>query len=561
MNQTLSRQGKVLYDWPGEGCESSLEFLDSARQLGPQPFDVTIVGAGVVGCALAYRLSRFQLRALLIDKNFDVGEGSSKGNSAIIHTGFDATPGSLESKLVTQASRQWPVLAEKLKIPYDACGAVLLAIDGEQETQLPNIHKKALANGVDDVRLLVPREVKELEPNAPQNVRGGLVVPRESIVDPFTASIAFAEVALANGVDLLLGASVVAVENPSAAVKTLVTSSEKRVATRILVNAAGLGSRTLADAYAGQPFDINPRRGQFLIFDKFSRPLVGGIPLPVPTPQTKGVLVIPTIFGNLIAGPTAEDLPLDSPGTTCTTRDGVKAVLEGAARLPGGVPASGRQLPGQKIDKTRWLTDFYEAARNSIGLPVTKDSEAIRMFRVVLNEYSHLCRLRRELEEQVVARLLDHADFQRLQTIPGIGPILALFILAEAGDLRRFSQYQKFLKYCGLDLSTEQSGQFRGTTKLSKRGNARLRYAFWMAGTIAVRVRQNSFCRKFQDHIRRDPLNPDPRRKAYTAVAAKMARVVYAVIKTGTDYRRFPEATMPGGRIPSLRAVEANSTS
>jgi len=98
-----------------------------------------------------------------------------------------------------------------------------------------------------------------------------------------------------------------------------------------------------------------------------------------------------------------------------------------------------RRLPGQKIDKTRWLTDFYEAARSSIGLPVPEDSEAIRMFRVVLNEYSHLCRLRRELEEQVVARLSDHADFQRLQTIPGIGPILALFILAEAGDLRRFS--------------------------------------------------------------------------------------------------------------------------
>ena len=220
-----------------------------------------------------------------------------------------------------------------------------------------------------------------------------------------------------------------------------------------------------------------------------------------------------------------------------------------------------RRLPGQKIDKTRWLTDFYQTARNSIGLPVAEDSEAIRMFRLVLNQYLHLCRLRRELEEQIVARLSDHADFRRLQTIPGIGPILALFILAEAGDLRRFSHHQKFLKYCGLNLSTEQSGQFRGTTRLSKRGNARLRYAFWMAGTIAVRARQNSFCQKFQDYIRRDPLDPDLRRKAYTAVAAKMARVVYAVIKTGTDYRRFPEATMPGGRIPSRRAVEAISTS
>ncbi len=328
----MTQKNSVLYDWPGAGCESSLKFVDSA-QLGPQPFDVTIVGAGVVGCALAYRLSRFRLRVLLVDKNFDVGEGSSKGNSAIIHTGFDAAPGSLEAKLVTQASRQWPVLADRLKIPYSQCGAVLLALDEEQEKQLPSIHTKALSNGVDDVKLLLPREVRELESGAPPYVRRGLAVPRESIVDPFTAPIAFAEVALANGVDILLGASIVAVENPSAAVKTLVTSSAKRLHTRILVNMAGLGGRAVANTYGGEPFDINPRRGQFIIFDKFSRALVRGILLPVPTSQTKGVLVVPSIFGNLIAGPTAEDLPLDSPEATWTTRDGLKAVFEGAVRL------------------------------------------------------------------------------------------------------------------------------------------------------------------------------------------------------------------------------------
>jgi len=110
--------------------------------------------------------------------------------------------------------------------------------------------------------------------------------------------------------------------------------------------------------------------------------------------------------------------------------------------------------------------------------------------------------------------------------VPGIGPILALLILAEAGDLRRFAHVRQFLKYCGFDLCTEQSGQFRGTTHLSKRGNARLRYACWMAGAVAVRMQQNSFRRKFEDYMRSDPLNRDRRRKAYTAVAAKMARVV-----------------------------------
>jgi transposase len=218
------------------------------------------------------------------------------------------------------------------------------------------------------------------------------------------------------------------------------------------------------------------------------------------------------------------------------------------------------QVAGRKVDKARWLADFYETAGHSVALPVAPDSAAIRMFRVVLEEYQQLCLRRKALEADIVARLAWQPDYQRLQTIPGIGPILALLILAEAGDLRRFGHVRQFLKYCGFDLCTEQSGQFRGTTHLSKRGNARLRYACWMAGAVAVRMQQNSFRRKFEDYMRSDPRNADRRRKAYTAVAAKMARVVYAVVTSGHDYRRFPEVTRPGGRIPSPRAVEASST-
>jgi transposase len=135
-----------------------------------------------------------------------------------------------------------------------------------------------------------------------------------------------------------------------------------------------------------------------------------------------------------------------------------------------------------------------------------------------------------------------------------------MLILAEARDLRRFGHVRQFLKYCGFDLCTEQSGQFRGKTHLSKRGNARLRYAFWLAGTVAIRMQQNSFRRKFEDYIRGDPQNADRRRKAYSAVAAKVARVAYTMITTGTDYRRFPDAARPSGRIPSPRAVEASTS-
>ena len=225
------------------------------------------------------------------------------------------------------------------------------------------------------------------------------------------------------------------------------------------------------------------------------------------------------------------------------------------------VAAAREQIAGRKVDKARWLADFYDTAATSLGLPVSESSEAMRMFRIVLEEYRALCVLRKRLEADVVTRLAHQPDFIRLQTLPGIGPILAMLILAEARDLRRFGCARQFLKYCGFDLCTEQSGQFRGTTHLSKRGNARLRYAFWMAGTVAIRMQQNGFRRKFEDYIRPDPQNADRRRKAYTAVAAKMARVAYAVITTGIDFRRFPEAAKPGGRIPSPAAVEAHATS
>jgi transposase len=228
---------------------------------------------------------------------------------------------------------------------------------------------------------------------------------------------------------------------------------------------------------------------------------------------------------------------------------------------PAFVAAAREQIAGRKVDKARWLADFYDTACGSVGLPVAPESETMRMFRVVLEEYRALCQLRKRLEADAVTRLANQPDFVRLQTLPGIGPILAMIILAEACDLRRFGCARQFLKYCGFDLCTEQSGQFRGTTHLSKRGNARLRYAFWMAGTVAIRMQQNSFRRKFEDYIRPDPQNTDRRRKAYTAVAAKMARVAYAVITTGIDYRRFPEAARPGGRIPSPGAVEARATS
>ena len=203
---------------------------------------------------------------------------------------------------------------------------------------------------------------------------------------------------------------------------------------------------------------------------------------------------------------------------------------------------------GRKVSKTQLLMDIYETARASIGLPLPLDAPAIGMFRMVIAEARSLIRQRNAIETQADELLRHSHDYQLLRQIPGIGPINALTIIAEAGDLRRFHHHRQFLKFCGLDLSTQQSGQYRGQTRLSKFGNARLRRTLWIAGQVAIRQRENGFRHKFERYIAKDRDNPDLRRKAMTAITAKMARVVHAVVKSGSDYRPFVEGRVPGGR-------------
>jgi transposase len=219
--------------------------------------------------------------------------------------------------------------------------------------------------------------------------------------------------------------------------------------------------------------------------------------------------------------------------------------------------AAAWDVVGRKVAKERLLGDIYETARGSIGLPVPPDAPAVSMFRLVIAEARSLIRQRDEIEHMADALLTGSEDYRRLRQIPGVGPITALTILAEAGDLRRFGHHRQFLKFCGLDLSTQQSGTFRGQTKLSKYGNARLRRALWMAGQVAIRQRENSFRDKFERYIARNRHDADLRRKALTAITAKMARVVHAVVKTGGDYRPFVEGPVPGGRTPLNGAVRA----
>ena len=196
---------------------------------------------------------------------------------------------------------------------------------------------------------------------------------------------------------------------------------------------------------------------------------------------------------------------------------------------------------GRQVNKTRLLSEIYYVAKNTIGLPIDVKSMAVETFKLQLSRFYQLTLQRRELEEKADTYLGQRADYQHLRTIPGIGPIVALIIISESGHLKRFNHYRQYLNFCGFNLSAQQSGNQKGHYRLSKRGNARLRYAFWLAATSATRQRENSFRDKYTRYIQKDPDNKDLCRKARTAVAAKMARVAHALVKTDSDYQGFYE--------------------
>ncbi|MFF9864857.1 FAD-dependent oxidoreductase [Streptomyces sp. NPDC013953] len=297
--------------------------------LPSQPYDVTVVGAGVVGCAIARELARHaSLRTALVEASDDVGEGTSKANTAILHTGFDAVPGSLESRLVRDGQRRLVAYAAAAGIPVEPVGALLVAWDEEQRAALPALAAKAGRNGHHRTRIIGAAELYAREPHLGPGALGALDVPGESIVCPWTTTLAYATQAVRAGVDLHLRCRVEAVRPGH----ELVTDRGV-LRTRYLVNAAGLHADTLDRHLGRHDFTVTPRRGQLIVFDAFARGLVRHILLPVPTALGKGVLVSPTVHGKVLLGPTAEDLRPGDRTATGSTAEGLAYLREQGRRI------------------------------------------------------------------------------------------------------------------------------------------------------------------------------------------------------------------------------------
>ncbi|HHY52873.1 MAG TPA: NAD(P)/FAD-dependent oxidoreductase [Clostridiales bacterium] len=292
--------------------------------------DVLIIGAGAVGCAIARELTKYQLQVLVVDKNEDVGGDASKSNSAIIHTGYDAPPGTLESQLVVAANPMYEKLTQELDVPYKKVGAILPAITDEQFEMLPALKEKAFKNRVYDVEYLTGEQLLAMEPNLNPEVKAGLYIPRENIIDPFLLVVAYAENAHQNGARFLLGTKVTGIRVEDGKVVAAQTTAGEIKATYI-VNAAGLYCDEIAAMVGKNDYYVNPRKGQFYILDKNTSVKVNHIVLPIPTKVTKGKLMCPTVHGNMLVGPTAEDL--EDKQDYSTTAEGLASIEADVRKL------------------------------------------------------------------------------------------------------------------------------------------------------------------------------------------------------------------------------------
>ncbi|MBK9602183.1 MAG: FAD-dependent oxidoreductase [Anaerolineales bacterium] len=291
-------------------------------------YDIAIIGAGAVGCAIARELSRYQLNIALIEANSDVGMGTSKASTAIWHTGYDAKPGSLEAKLLKRSYKLMQEYLPEANIAHELLGGLLIAWNQDQFDTLPKLLKQAHDNGEMDVRIISAEEIYQREPHINKGALGGLFVPGEGILCTFSVPIAMAYQAMLNGVELFLNFQVreIRPQTLDGGPSWTIVDGHSSVNARYVINAAGLFSDEINAHFGKTSFKVTPRRGQLIVYDKMARPLVNHVLLPVPTSITKGVLISPTVYGNILLGPTAEDL--GDKSATETTESGLKFLLE-----------------------------------------------------------------------------------------------------------------------------------------------------------------------------------------------------------------------------------------
>ena len=289
--------------------------------------DVVIIGAGVVGCSIARELSRYDLQIQVLERASDVCEGTSKANSGIVHAGFDAHPGTLKAKMNVAGNEKMEALSRELDFPFRRNGSLVLCFAEKDRDKLEKLLEQGIANGVKELRIIEKEELRQMEPDISREAVAALYAPTGGIVCPFGLTIAMAENAAVNGVEFKLETQVFSVKRKEN--HYLVTTSRGEVECLAVVNAAGVYADTFHNMVSGRKLHIIPRKGEYCLLDKKVGNYVHSTIFQLPTVYGKGVLVTPTVHGNLLIGPTAMDI--EDKEAVSTTGEGIADVQKRAA--------------------------------------------------------------------------------------------------------------------------------------------------------------------------------------------------------------------------------------
>lgn len=303
-------------------------------------YDIMIIGAGVIGSAIARELSKYQLNICVIEKEEDVCNGTSKANSAIIHAGFDAKPGSLKAKLNVEGNAMMTDLSKELDIPFRRNGAMVVCTKSQDRKELENLLTKSHQNNVPECQILERNELLRMEPNLADDVTCALFAPTSGIVCPFHMTMAFAENANVNGVIFHLNSLVQHISKTENGYRVHIlhtdTKQEEILESRIIINSAGIYADELNNMVSEHKLHITARKGEYFLLDKNAGNHVEHTIFQLPSKLGKGVLVTPTIHGNLLVGPTAVDT--DDKNAVNTTQSGLESLGPVSAQSVKNIP-------------------------------------------------------------------------------------------------------------------------------------------------------------------------------------------------------------------------------
>lgn len=298
-------------------------------------YDVIVIGAGVTGSGIARELSRYDWKVAVLERASDVCEGTSKANSGIAHAGFDAKPGSLKAKLNVEGSRLMEQLSEELDFPFKRNGSLVLCFDEKDIPSLQKLYDQGVKNGVEGLEILNREQLKKMEPNISDNAVAALHAPTGGIVCPFGLTIALAENAAVNGVEFHLNTEVQNIEKKDGGYR--LATNREAFETKVVINAAGVYAGHFHNMVSQDKIHITPRKGEYCLMDKKAGSFVSHTIFQLPTIYGKGVLVTPTVHGNLLAGPTAVDV--EDPESLNTTREGMEDLLKRAGLSVNNLPS------------------------------------------------------------------------------------------------------------------------------------------------------------------------------------------------------------------------------